>query len=72
MTVNARVHKHRDNLRREDCGRLDLWVGSGWIRSARMIAQWQKRPLWTLVEDALKAYVTQNARIIRPIKDRDR
>lgn len=57
MTVNARVRKHRDNLRSQDCERLDVWVGSGWIRSARTIAKWQKRPLWQLVQDALKAYV---------------
>ena len=72
MTVNARVHKHRDNLRREDCERLDVWIGRDWIRGARLVAQWQKKPLWALVEDAIKAYVAQHARINRPIKDRDR
>ena len=72
MSVSTRVKKFRDNLRRQDCARLDVWVGNDWIRGARMIAQWQKRPLWQLVQDALKAYVSQNARIVRVPKDRDR
>ena len=72
MTVNARVHKHRDTLRSQDCGRLDVWVGNDWIKGARMLAEYQKRPLWQLVQDALKAYISQNARIIRTPKDRDR
>ena len=72
MTVAARVQKHRQKLRGDHCQRLEVWVGSDWIRSARLIAQWQKRPVWELVQDALKAYVAQNARIITTPKDRDR
>jgi len=72
VSGSTRVEKFRDNLRRQDCGRLDVWAGNDWIRGARMIAKWQKRPLWQLVQDALKAYVSQNARISRALKDRDR
>ena len=72
MTVTARVQKHREKLRGDHCQRLEVWVGRDWIRSARLIAKWQKRPFWKLVQDALKAYVAQNAIIIKPLKDRDR
>ena len=70
MTVTNRVHKHRDTLRSQDCGRLDVWVGNDWIRGARTIAKWQQRPLWAVIQDAIKAYVSLNARINTPLKDR--
>ena len=70
--VKTRVQRYRDSLRGQQCGRLDVWIGAEWILGARMIAGWQKRPLWQLVEDALKAYVAQHARITGPVKDRDR
>jgi hypothetical protein len=72
VNVNARVQKFRTTLRGQDCGRLEVWIGSGWIRGARVIAKHQKRPLWALVQDALKVYISQHARIITAPKDRYR
>jgi hypothetical protein len=72
LKASGRVQRCRDRLRAEDCGCLDVWIGSGWIRGAHRIAEHQKRPLWKLVQDALKIYIAQRAQINRPPKDRDR
>jgi len=72
MKPSLRVQHFRDQLRRQECGRLDVWIGKGWIRGLRVIAQHQKRPLWDLVQEAVKDYVAKHARIITPPKDRNR
>lgn len=57
MTVNARVHKHRDKLRGEQCRRLDVWIGEGVIDGVRQLAKATNRPTWDVVQDALQSYV---------------
>ena len=68
--ASARVQRFRSRLRADECGRLDVWIGSGWIRDAQTLAEHQKRPLWQLVQDALKGYIAQHAQIIKPPNDR--
>ena len=68
--ASARVQRFRSRLRADECGRLDVWIGSGWIRDAQTLAEHQKQPLWQLVQDALKGYIAQHAQIIKPPKDR--
>jgi hypothetical protein len=68
----ARVERFRNSLREHDCGRLDVWIGSGWIRGMHLIANYNKQPLWECVQDAIKAYVAANAKINVAPKDRSR
>lgn len=72
LKPSLRVQQFRDRLRGQDCGRLDVYIGKGWIRGLRVIAQHHNRPLWALVQDAVKGYVAQHARIITTPKDRNR
>jgi hypothetical protein len=55
MTIAERVRKHRERLYREKCRRLDVWIGADIIDGARQVAKAQKRPFWSIVEDALEA-----------------
>ena len=71
-STSSRVQSFRNSLREQDCGRLDVWIGSGWIRGLQIIAEYQKRPLWACPQDAIKAYVALNARINVTPKDRSR
>jgi hypothetical protein len=57
MTTNARVQKHREKLRGEQCRRLEVWIGVGVIDNIRQLAKAQKRSTWDAVQEALKAYV---------------
>ena len=61
MTSAERVRKHRDRLRREKCGRLDMWIGADIIDGVRHVAKAQKRPFWEVVQDALKACMKPHA-----------
>ena len=51
-----------NSLREQDCGRLDVWIGGGWVRGLHIIAEYQKRPLWACAQDAIKAYVARMRR----------
>jgi hypothetical protein len=67
-STSTRVQRFRSGLREKDCGRLDVWIGSGWIRGLQIIAEYQKRPLWACAQDAIKAYVTLTAQVnVAPI-----
>jgi hypothetical protein len=69
----SRVQRFRQNLREQDCGRLDVWIGGAWVRGLVFLAQHQKRPLWAVVQDAVKPYLAQNNIVFnRPPKDRSR
>ncbi|MDH5669570.1 MAG: hypothetical protein OEY86_16345 [Nitrospira sp.] len=72
MKSSVRARQFRDRLRTEECGRLDVWIGKGWIRGLRVIAQHHNLSLWAVVQEAVKDYVTKHARIITPPRDRDR
>jgi hypothetical protein len=72
MRGSARTQKFRNNLRAQDCGRLDVWIGGGWVRGMHLIADQNKRPFWECVQDAIKAYVAANAKINVAPKDRSR
>jgi hypothetical protein len=72
MSTSTRVQRFRKSLREQECGRLDVWIGNGWIRGLRLIAKHQKRPFWACAQDAIKAYVALNAKINVAPKDRDR
>lgn len=58
MTINVRVQKHREKLRRAQCRRLEVWIAGGMIDDVRQLAKAQKRSTWDVVEEALQAYVT--------------
>lgn len=53
-----RVQKHRDKLRAEHCGRLEVWIGKGVIKAAKDLAHREKAEVWEVVQDALQAYVS--------------
>jgi hypothetical protein len=71
-SANARVERFRNGLREQDCARLDVWIGGGWIRGMHLIADHQKRPLWKCIQDAIRNYVAANAKISVAPKDRVR
>ena len=71
-STSTRVQRFRKSLREQDCGRLDVWIGGGWIRGLQIIAEYQKRPLWACVQDAIKTYIALNAQINVAPKDRSR
>jgi hypothetical protein len=60
MTTNARVHKHREKLRGEQCRRLEVWIGEGVIDNIRHLATVTNRSTWDVVQEALKAYVARH------------
>jgi hypothetical protein len=60
MTTNARVHKHREKLRGEQCRRLEVWIGGGVIDNIRHLAKVTNRSTWDVVQEALKAYVARH------------
>lgn len=64
MNVNARVNKHREKLRGEQCSRLEVWLASSLIEAARTLARRQRRPLWKEVREALRAHVTRHSVIV--------
>ena len=72
VSTNTRVQRFRKSLRELDCGRLDVWIGGGWVRGMNIIADYKKRQLWECVQDAIKAYVAANAKITVAPKDRSR
>ena len=59
-SANARVERFRNGLREQDCARLDVWIGSAWVRGLVFLARHQKRPLWALVQEAVRPYLAQN------------
>jgi len=61
MTVNARVEKHREKLRGEQCSRLDVWLAVSLIEAARRLARQQRRPLRRVVQEALSAHMSRHA-----------
>ena len=70
-SANARVKRFRNDLREQGCGRLDVWIGNDWIEGLLVISTYQKRPLWAVVQDAVKPYVTKSGiRFKVPPKDR--
>jgi hypothetical protein len=72
-STSSRVQRFRNSLREQDCGRLDVWIGGGWVRGLVFLAQHQNRPLWAVVQDAVKPYLAQNNIVFnRPPKDRSR
>jgi hypothetical protein len=58
MTINVRVQKHREKLRREQCRRLEVWIGETVIQDIRHLAKVTHRATWDVVQEALEAYVT--------------
>ena len=70
--ASTRVRRFRQNLREQDGGCLDVWIGSGWIRGLQITADYQKRPLWACAQDAIKAYVMLTAQVNVAPKDRGR
>ena len=72
MKPSLRARQFRDRLRTEECGRLDVWIGKGWIRGLRVIAQHHNLPLWAIVQEAVKDFVGKHARFHTPPRDRDR
>ena len=72
-STKARVERFRDSLREQGCGRLDVWIGSDWIEGLLVLSTHQKRPLWAVVQDAVRPYVTKSGiRFKVPPKDRVR
>lgn len=70
---NARVERFRNKLREQDCGRLDVWIGGAWVRGLVFLAQHQKRPLWAVVQEAVKSHITKIGLVYKePPKDRSR
>lgn len=57
MTPNARVQKHREKLRGEQCRRLEVWIGGGVIDEIRQLAKVQNRSTWDVVQESSQAYV---------------
>ena len=70
--TNTGVQRFRKSLREQDCARLDVWIGGGWIRGMHSIADHQKRPFWKCIQDAIKNYVAANAKSSVAPKDRVR
>ena len=70
---NARVERFRNSLREQDCGRLDVWIGGGWVRGLVFLANHEKKPLWAVVQEAVKSHITRIGLVYRdPPKDRNR
>jgi hypothetical protein len=71
--TKVRVQRFRNSLREQGCGRLDVWIGNDWIEGLLVLSTHQKRPLWAVVQDAIKPYVTKSGvRFKVPPKDRVR
>jgi hypothetical protein len=60
MTVTARVHKHREKLRGEQCRRLEVWIGEGVVDEIRQLAKVMNRSTWDVVQEALQSYVASH------------
>lgn len=61
MKVNARVNKHREKLRGEQCSRLEVWLAVSLIETARTLARQQRKPLRRVVQEALSAHFSSHA-----------
>jgi hypothetical protein len=59
MTSKARVQKYRANLRSQQCGRLEVWIGNNLIDAIRTMARHQNDYVWVVVKEALEAHVTR-------------
>lgn len=64
MTPNARVHKHREKLRGEQCRRLEVWIGGGVIDNIRHLAKVTNRSTWDVVQDALKVHLVEYRQVL--------
>jgi hypothetical protein len=70
MTSKARVQKCRANLRAQQCGRLEVWVGNNLIEAIRTIARHQNDYMWVVVKEALEAHVTRHAAVVTAPHDK--
>ena len=59
MRGNAHAQEFRNNLREQDCARLDVWIGGAWVRGLVFLANHEKRPLWKIVQDIVKSHITK-------------
>ena len=48
MTIAERVRKHRERLCKEQCGQLNVWIGTDIINGARKVAKAHHRPFGQL------------------------
>jgi hypothetical protein len=72
-STKARVKRFMNSLRQQDCGRLDVWIGGSWVRGLVFLANHEKRPLWEVVQDAVKSHITRIGLVYRdPPEDRSR
>jgi len=60
MAGKDRVQKYRNNLRKEGCARLEVWIGLGPIQDLRDTAKRKKLEVWEAVQEAVQAYVAGN------------
>jgi hypothetical protein len=65
MTAAARLQKHRHKLREQHCRRLEVWVATGLIEAARLIAKDQGQPAWEFGQDALTAHMTRHPALLK-------
>ena len=64
MTPNARVHKHREKLRGEQCRRLEVWISVALIDQLREMARFKGVPVWSAVQDALKGHLVEYRQLL--------
>ena len=64
MTPNARVHKHREKLRREQCRRLEVSISVALIDQLREMARFKGVPVWSAVQDALKVHLMEYRQLL--------
>jgi hypothetical protein len=57
MTATERIRKHRAKLRAEECGRLDVWIGSWIVEGIRQLAKTKGRETWAEVQDVLEQHL---------------
>jgi len=64
MTPNARVHKHREKLRGEQCRRLEVSISVALIDQLREMARFKGVPVWSAVQDALKVHLMEYRQLL--------
>lgn len=64
MTVKDRIRHHRANLRQQHFCRLDVWIHQSTISEIRRMATARELAVWSVVEAALKSYMTEYGALI--------